>query len=120
MLLAVLEKRGGFKLGNKDVFLNITGGLRIDDPAADLAVIASILSSYADSPIPRHACFAGEVGLSGEIRHVGRTAQRVAEAARLGFKRIFISSASAKGLSRVSNIDIVKVDTVSEMIKIAF
>ncbi|MFD2586569.1 DNA repair protein RadA [Croceitalea marina] len=91
MLLAVLEKRAGFKLAAKDVFLNITGGISVDDPAIDLAVIASILSSNFDTPIPKGVCFAAEVGLSGEIRTVQRTDQRILEAEKLGFTSIYVS-----------------------------
>lgn len=91
MLLAVLEKRAGFQLGAKDVFLNITGGIRVDDPAIDLAVICAILSSNMDVPLPDNCCFAGEVGLSGEIRAVNRVEQRILEAEKLGFDVIFIS-----------------------------
>ncbi|MBT8206078.1 MAG: DNA repair protein RadA, partial [Eudoraea sp.] len=91
MLLAVLEKRAGFKLGAKDVFLNITGGISIDDPALDLAVIAAILSSNADVPIEKNWCFAAEIGLAGEIRPIQRVEQRIQEAEKLGFSRIFIS-----------------------------
>jgi len=98
MLLAVLEKRAGFKLASKDVFLNIAGGIRTSDPANDLAVVCSILSSDLDLALPRHACFAGEVGLSGEIRPVNRVEQRVKEARKLGFRRIFLSKYNAKGL----------------------
>jgi DNA repair protein RadA/Sms len=92
MLLAVLEKRCGFRLAMKDVFLNIAGGMRLEDPALDLAVITSILSSNEDIAIPRLVCFAGEVGLSGEIRPVSRVDQRIQEAAKLGFEEIFVSS----------------------------
>ncbi len=92
MLLAVLEKRCGFKLGAKDVFLNITGGLKVTDPGLDLAVCAAILSSDQDLPLPKHACFAGEVGLTGEIRPVARIEQRIREAEKLGFEEIYISS----------------------------
>jgi len=91
MLLAVLEKRCGFRLGTKDVFLNITGGIRLDDPATDLAVACAVLSSSEDIPIERRNCFAAEVGLTGEIRPVTRVEQRIAEAQKLGFERIFIS-----------------------------
>jgi len=91
MLLAVLEKRCGFKLGIKDVFLNITGGIRVEDPAIDLGLAAAIISSNEDIPIPFKTCFAGEIGLSGEIRAVNRVEQRVAEAEKLGFEQIFIS-----------------------------
>ncbi len=91
MILAVLEKRAGFRLGTKDVFLNITGGISIDDPAIDLAVVAAILSSNEDIPIEEGFCFAGEVGLSGEIRPVNRVDQRIQEAEKLGFSTIFVS-----------------------------
>jgi len=92
MLLAVLEKRCGFKLGIKDVFLNVTGGLRISDPATDLAVACAVLSSSEDLPIDHRSCFAAEVGLTGEIRPVNQLEQRIQEAEKLGFERIFISS----------------------------
>lgn len=91
MLLAVLEKRCGFRLGAKDVFLNVTGGLRMDDPAADLAVVAAILSSNEDMALPDKVCFAAEVGLAGEVRAVQRVDQRISEAQKLGFETIFIS-----------------------------
>ncbi len=91
MLLAVLEKRAGFKLGAKDVFLNITGGISVDDPAIDLAVIAAILSSNSDIPIKKGICFAAEIGLAGEIRPVQRVEQRILEAEKLGFNTIFVS-----------------------------
>ena len=91
MLLAVLEKRGGLRLGNQDVFLNIAGGLKIDDPALDLSICVSMVSSYEDRPIPTDYCFAGEVGLGGEVRAVSRTENRIMEAEKLGFKKIFIS-----------------------------
>ncbi|MGV3503156.1 MAG: DNA repair protein RadA [Adhaeribacter sp.] len=97
MLLAVLEKRSGFKLGTQDVFLNIAGGLKIEDPAIDLAVCASILSSFEDIAIPGTTCFAAEVGLSGEIRAVNRIDQRISEAEKLGFKEIYISKFNMKG-----------------------
>ena len=95
MLLAVLERRAGFHLNAKDVFLNMAGGLRVSDPACDLAVICAVLSSNFDFAIPMDVCFAGEVGLSGEIRPVGQTDRRISEAVRLGFKKIFISSYSS-------------------------
>jgi DNA repair protein RadA/Sms len=91
MLLAVLEKRCGFNLGAKDVFLNITGGIRVEDPAIDLGLAAAIVSSHEDIPVPFKTCFAGEIGLSGEIRAVNRVEQRIAEAQKLGFEQIFIS-----------------------------
>ena len=91
MLLAVLEKRCGFNLSAKDVFLNITGGIRVEDPAIDLGLAAAIISSHQDIPVPFKTCFAGEIGLSGEIRAVNRVEQRIAEAQKLGFEQIFIS-----------------------------
>jgi DNA repair protein RadA/Sms len=91
MLLAVLEKRAGFRLGAKDVFLNITGGINVDDPAIDLAVVAAILSSNDDEALAKNYCFAAEVGLSGEIRPVQRVDQRILEAEKLGFEIIFVS-----------------------------
>jgi len=91
LLLAVLEKRGGFHFGIKDVFLNIAGGLKVEDPSIDLAVLCALLSSFEDAPLPEHICFAGEIGLSGEIRAVNRIEQRIAEAEKLGFEKIFIS-----------------------------
>ena len=91
MILAVLEKRAGFRLGAKDVFLNITGGINVDDPAIDLAVVAAILSSNEDITIDKDFCFAGEVGLTGEIRPVNKVEQRIHEAEKLGFSTIFVS-----------------------------
>ena len=91
MILAVLEKRAGFRLGMKDVFLNITGGITVDDPAIDLAVVAAILSSNEDIPLPKDSCFAGEVGLSGEIRPINRADQRIQEAEKLGFSILYLS-----------------------------
>lgn len=98
MLLAVLEKRANFKLLTKDVFLNIAGGIRVDDPAIDLAVISAILSSTVDIPISKNTCFAGEVGLSGEIRPVNRLEQRISEAEKMGFSNMILSSYSEKGI----------------------
>jgi DNA repair protein RadA/Sms len=94
MLLAVLEKRCGFRLGTRDVFLNITGGLRVDDPALDLSVACAVLSSSEDMSIPLHTAFCGEVGLGGEIRPVSRIEQRLSEAAKVGYKEVYISSRS--------------------------
>lgn len=105
MLLAVLEKRCGFRLGIKDVFLNITGGIKIEDPGIDLAVVCAVLSSNEDMPIPSNVAFVAEVGLSGEIRPVSRIEQRISEAEKLGFDQIFISKHNLKGLD-VSNIKI--------------
>lgn len=121
MLLAVLEKRAGFRLAAKDVFINIAGGIKIDDPAADLAVICAILSSNQDITIDKHICFAGEVGLSGEIRPVHRIDRRIAEAAKLGFKQIVISRHNPKDFQRNKyNIDIKKVGKVEEILSLLF
>lgn len=98
MLLAVLEKKAGFRLGTKDVFLNIAGGIRVDDPAIDLAVAAAVLSSGSEIAVDKNICFAAEVGLSGEVRPVSRIEQRITEAEKLGFKTIFISRYNQKGL----------------------
>ncbi|MFT6370407.1 MAG: DNA repair protein RadA/Sms [Maribacter sp.] len=100
MLLAVLEKRAGFKLGAKDVFLNITGGISVDDPAIDLAVIAAILSSNEDIPIEKGICFAAEVGLAGEVRPVQRVDQRILEAEKLGYHTIIVSKSNKIGLKK--------------------
>ncbi len=100
LLLAVLEKRGGFHFGVKDVFINIAGGLKVEDPSIDLAVLSALLSSYQDVPLPIHLCFAGEVGLSGEIRAVNRIEQRIAEAQKLGFEKIIVSKYNTKGLAK--------------------
>ncbi|MBQ6286385.1 MAG: DNA repair protein RadA [Bacteroidales bacterium] len=119
MLLAVLERRAGFKLAQKDVFLNMAGGLRVSDPACDMAVVCAVLSSNFDLPIPADYCFAGEIGLSGEIRPVAQADRRVAEAARLGFKKIFISSfASLEG--KAKGIEIVKVADVPALVRKLF
>ena len=121
MLLAVLEKRVGFKLAQKDVFLNIAGGLRVTDPALDLSVIAAVLSSNVDTPIDASTAMAGEVGLSGEIRPVSRIEQRIAEAQRLGFSRILIPHHNAQSLSPSSyKIEIVPVRRVAEAVRELF
>ncbi len=98
MLLAVLEKRGGFPFAQNDVFLNLAGGIRVDDPALDLAIVAALMSSLQDIAVPADTCFAGEIGLSGEVRAVNRIEQRIQEADRLGFRQIFISKYNTKGL----------------------
>ena len=116
MLLAVLEKRAGFRLGAKDVFLNITGGLRVDDPAIDLAVVAAILSSNNDSALIKNYCFAGEVGLSGEIRPVQRLEQRIMEAEKLGFEAIFISKQN-KLSSKAKKIQIILLSKIEDLIE---
>ena len=119
MLLAVLEKRAGFKLGAKDVFLNITGGISVDDPAIDLAVVAAILSSNEDISIEKDSCFAAEVGLAGEIRPVTRVDQRILEAEKLGFARIMISKQSK--LPKASyNIQVIKVSKIEDVVSRLF
>ncbi len=121
MLLAVLEKRGGFRLGTQDVFLNITGGLRVEDPAIDLAICASIASSYEDVPIPASVCFAGEIGLGGEIRAVNRIEQRISEAEKLGYKRMYVSKFSLKGIQSSSySIDLRPVGKLEEVFQELF
>ena len=121
MLLAVLEKRVGFKLATKDVFLNIAGGRRVTDPALDLAVIAAVLSSNGDMPIDTDVCMTGEVGLSGEIRPVSRIEQRIAEAQKLGFQRILIPSHNMKGINAGQyKIEIVPVRRVAEAVRELF
>mgnify|MGYP005646839801 FL=1 len=119
MLLAVLEKRCGFRLGAKDVFLNITGGIKIDDTAIDLAVVCSILSSDHDVPLDNQICFAGEIGLSGEIRAVNRIDQRISEAEKLGYKKIIISKYN-KFNSKGFNIEIVKFGKIEEVFRLLF
>jgi DNA repair protein RadA/Sms len=121
MLLAVLEKRSGFRLALKDVFLNIAGGLRVDDPAIDLAVVAAILSSNADISIDQKTCFAAEVGLSGEIRAVSRIEQRVAEAEKLGFERIVVSRFNKKSLDQKKyKLQILFAGNVAEVVNTIF
>ncbi len=115
MLLAVLEKRAGFRLAAKDVFLNIAGGLKVNDPAIDLAVAVAVLSSNFDLPVPTDCCFAAELGLSGEIRPVARVDQRIAEAEKLGFKRIFVSKYNQKGLKKSGNIEVIFAGKIEEM-----
>lgn len=121
MLLAVLEKRFGFRLSAQDVFLNIAGGLRVEDPAIDLAVIAALISSQQDIPLPNKITFAGEVGLSGEIRAVNRIEQRIAEAEKLGFEGIFISKYNTKGLdAKMHNIAIRPMATLEDLFRALF
>lgn len=120
MLLAVLEKRAGFHLSAKDVFLNMAGGLKVSDPACDLAVVCAVLSSNFDYALPLDCCFAGEVGLSGEIRPVGQTDRRISEAARLGFKKIFVSSYSSLEAKTPEGIRVVKVADVPELVRALF
>ena len=125
LLLAVLEKRGGFHFGVKDVFINIAGGLKVEDPSTDLAVLTALLSSFEDVPIPHNTCFAGEVGLSGEIRAVNRIDQRIAEAEKLGFEKIIVSKFNLRGkanereLARY-NIEVVSMSRVDQLYKHLF
>lgn len=121
MLLAVLEKRCGFRLGVKDVFLNITGGIKVEDPAIDLGVVSAIISSHEDLAISSKHCFAAEVGLSGEIRTVNRIEQRISEAERLGFEKIFVSRYAMKGLdTKKYNIEIVPLSKLEELFQQLF
>jgi DNA repair protein RadA/Sms len=121
LLLAVLEKRGGFHFGVKDVFINIAGGLKVEDPSIDLAVLSALLSSYEDVALPLHICFAGEVGLSGEIRAVNRIEQRIAEAEKLGFEKIIVSKYNTKGLGKSKfAIEVVALGKVEELYQYLF
>ncbi|MDR3227539.1 MAG: DNA repair protein RadA [Prevotellaceae bacterium] len=120
MLLAVLEKRAGFRLAMKDVFFNITGGLRLSDTAVDMAIVSSVLSSNFDIPIPINCCFCAEVGLTGEFRPVAHVNQRISEAARLNFKKIFISKYNKLEDKRPANIEIITVAKIEELLKILF
>lgn len=119
MLLAVLEKRAGFKLSIKDVFLNMAGGLKITETACDLAIVSAVLSSNIDFPIPSDVCFAGEVGLSGEIRPVAQVERRIAEAARLQYRKIFISSFSTLDF-KAEGIEVVRVGDIPELCRNLF
>lgn len=121
LLLAVLEKRGGFHFGVKDVFINIAGGIKIEDPSIDLAVLSALLSSYEDVALPMHTCFSGEVGLSGEIRAVNRIEQRIAEAEKLGFEKIIVSKYNLKGLHKNRHqIEVVALGKVEELYRYFF
>src|SRR5437870_10054020 len=121
MLLAVLEKRCGFRLGTKDVFLNIAGGIKVEDPSIDLAVICAVLSSSEDRAINPKFCFAAEVGLSGEIRPVTRIEQRISEAEKMGFEKMIISKYNLKGLDRSRfKIEITTVSKVEEVFQLLF
>ncbi len=120
MLLAVLEKRAGFRLGVKDVFLNIAGGIKVDDPAIDLAIITSVLSSNLDIPVGRDVCCSGEVGLSGEIRPVSRIEQRIKEAAKMGFRKIYISKFHRNISITVSDIEVIPVGKVETLVRSLF
>ena len=121
LLLAVLEKRGGFHFGVKDVFVNIAGGLKVEDPSIDLAIVCALLSSFEDVPVNQHYCFAGEVGLSGEIRAVNRIEQRIAEAEKLGFEKIIVSKYNTKSLGKLKfNIEVVPLAKVEELYQYLF
>lgn len=120
MLLAVLEKRAGFKLSMKDVFLNMAGGLRVVDPACDLAVVCAVLASNFDFAIPSDVCFAGEVGLSGEIRPVSQTDRRIAECSRLGFKKIYISKFASYDKNAASGIEVIKLADIPALVRTVF
>jgi len=124
LLLAVLEKRGGFHFGMKDVFLNIAGGLKIEDPSLDLAVLCALLSSFEDIALPSQICFAGEIGLSGEIRAVDRVGQRIAEAQKLGFEKIIVSKYNRKGpekqRTKQTGIEVVTMGRVEELYRYLF
>lgn len=120
MLLAVLEKRVGMKMFQKDVFLNFAGGFKVADPGLDLAVVAAVISSYYDRAIAQGVALAGEIGLSGEVRPAPRTEQRISEAARLGFKRIIVSGYMTKALKSVKGIEVVAINSIAELPKAMF
>lgn len=120
MLLAILEKRVGLKMYQKDVFLNFAGGFKVSDTGLDLAVVAAVISSYFDRPIDEGVCLAGELGLSGEVRPAPRTDQRIAEAARLGFKRIIVSGYAAKAHKRIAGIEVVRINNISDLARNIF
>jgi DNA repair protein RadA/Sms len=121
MLLAVLEKRCGFQFASNDIFLNIAGGIKVSDPAIDLAIISALISSLEDVTLPSNICFAGEVGLSGEIRSVQRAEQRVQEANRLGFEQIFVPRFNMKGIHQKDyDVEIIPVGKVEELYNILF
>ncbi len=120
MLLAILEKRIGMKMFQKDVFLNFAGGFKVADTGLDLAIVAAVISSYFDRPIDDGVCLAGEIGLSGEVRPAPRTEQRIAEAARLGFKRIIVSGYAAKPHKRIGGIEVVRINGIGELAREIF
>jgi DNA repair protein RadA/Sms len=120
MLLAVLEKRLGLKMFQKDVFLNFAGGFKVADTGLDLAIVAAVISSYYDRPIADGVCCAGEIGLSGEVRPAPRTEQRVSEAARLGFRRIIVSGFLRKGVKMPSGIEVVYINNIGELPRVLF
>ncbi|MCL4116201.1 UNVERIFIED_CONTAM: hypothetical protein GTU68_010071 [Idotea baltica] len=120
MLLAVLEKKCGLFFSQQDVFLNIAGGIKVTDPAIDLSIIAALISSFNDIPVGRKVCFAGEVGLSGEVRPVNRIEQRILEADRLGFEQIYVSKNHKKGLPSNTNIEIRSIGKIQELLAQVF
>ncbi len=120
MILAVLDKRCGFRFGTKDVFLNIAGGMKVEDPATDLAVVAALLSSYEDIPLKDNICFAGEIGLSGEIRPVNKVEQRIVEAEKLGYRQMYISKFHAKGLPKTPQLGVLSVSKVDNLFQKLF
>lgn len=121
MLIAVLEKRGGFRLGTQDVFLNVAGGLKVEDPAIDLAVCISLASSYEDNPVKQSICFAAEVGLGGEVRAVSRIESRISEAEKLGFEKVFISKNNSKGIDFTKfDIEIVIAEKLEDVFRVLF
>lgn len=120
MLLAVLEKRAGFRFGTKDVFLNIAGGMRVEDPAIDLAIMAAMVSSFNDISVSSKYAFAAEVGLSGEVRAVSRIEQRISEADKLGFEKIFISKFNPKLELKKYNIEVVQISKVQQLVEELF
>ena len=120
MLLAILEKRAGFRLGIKDVFLNIAGGLKVNDPAIDLAIMSSVLSSNLDIPVEKKTCFSGEAGLSGEIRPVSRIEQRIREASKMGFSRIVVSRYQKNIIYREKEIEIVTAGKIENLVRLLF
>jgi Predicted ATP-dependent serine protease len=120
LLLAVLEKRGGFHFGVKDVFLNIAGGIKVEDPAVELAIICALLSSYEDKPIPMNICFIGEIGLSGEVRAVSRVEQRIAEAEKLGFEKLFLSKFNQQLKKNQAGISVHELSNIEEIYRFLF
>jgi DNA repair protein RadA/Sms len=119
MILAILEKKCGLRMGTQDVFINIAGGLRVEDPGIDLSIVASIVSSFESMPIDSKICFVGELGLSGEIRAVSRIEQRISEAEKLGFKTIYISKFNKLPKTNFA-IKIVEVSKIDELLQFLF
>jgi DNA repair protein RadA/Sms len=117
MILAVLEKRCGLKLGSQDVFLNIAGGIKVQDPSIDLSAVAALISSFHDVPIKKNTCFAGEIGLSGEIRPVRQFEKRISEAEKLGFEKICVSSYTKNIHLGDKAIKIIKLETVQQLLR---